>query len=382
MNTNWTTLPLKEVCLQSNDLYSKKDGWGFVNYLDTGNITENQIEQIQHFDLNLEKLPSRARKKIRQNDVVFSLVRPNKKHYGIIKTPLKNMLVSTGFSVLRGKENILDNGYLYYYLCQDKIIEQLQCIAEDNASTYPALRQSDLDNLEISLPHIDIQRKISNFLMVFDDKIYTNNKIIKTLEEISSFEYQRTTQNQLKTIQLKEFCNIQIKKEKVDNIDIESYLSTENILPYKMGTKLASSIPTYGKVTQYAKGDTLISNIRPYFQKIVFADRNGSCSNDVICFRPKDKIHSSFLYFTLWQNTFFDFMMQGSNGTKMPRGDKQHIMEYDIAIPNDKLMNQFINFADKALTSISILRNENNLLNKIRDFILPELMSGKIKLND
>ena len=248
-------------------------------------------------------------------------------------------------------------------------------------SAQPGLSVKTLQKQIVKLPSVSEQTRIADFLSSFDDKIETNNKIIKTLEEISSLIYRKIIQNPIKIIPLCEFCYIKNEKEKSENIDIETYLSTENILPYKMGTKLASSIPDYGSVTKYSKGDTLISNIRPYFQKIAFADCNGCFSNDVICFSPKTRTLCSFLYFTLWQDSFFDFMMKGSKGTKMPRGDKQHIIKYEIPIPNNESINQFINFADESLANISNLRNENKTLGQIRDLALSKLMSGEIELN-
>ena len=131
-----------------------------------------------------------------------------------------------------------------------------------------------------------------------------------------------------------EICDLINKKTKV-NDDIKNnlsttYISTENMLPNKGGISKPSSFPTTGSLTEYRKEDTLISNIRPYFKKIWFASQNGCCSNDVLVFRAKENISPDFLYYSLADDKFFEYSMKTSKGTKMPRGDKKAILDYEI----------------------------------------------------
>ena len=96
------------------------------------------------------------------------------------------------------------------------------------------------------------------------------------------------------------------------------------------GIDTATSLPT-GKVTSFYKGDTLISNIRPYFKKVWFATFNGGCSNDVICVRSKkDSYLPAYLYYALCTDKFIDTFSASSKGTKMPRGDKNALLSYEI----------------------------------------------------
>lgn len=88
-----------------------------------------------------------------------------------------------------------------------------------------------------------------------------------------------------------------------------------------------------GAVIEYKVGDILISNIRPYFQKIWRADRNGGCSADVLCIRAKENVDSKYLYYLLSQQAFFDYVMSGAKGCKMPRGDKKQIMQWPVTLP-------------------------------------------------
>ena len=114
--------------------------------------------------------------------------------------------------------------------------------------------------------------------------------------------------------------------------NIENYISTENMLPNKGGVCAPSNVPS-GTAIEYKVGDILISNIRPYFQKIWQADCNGACSADVLCIRANNKADSKYLYYLLSQQLFFDYVMSGAKGCKMPRGDKKQIMQWQISLP-------------------------------------------------
>jgi type I restriction enzyme S subunit len=126
---------------------------------------------------------------------------------------------------------------------------------------------------------------------------------------------------------LADVCNF--VKERTTEFDESNYVSTENMLPDKGGITAPSNMPD-GSVVAYSVGDVLVSNIRPYFRKIWFADRNGGCSADVLVFRAKENCDKLFLRYALSSDNFFDYATSTSKGTKMPRGDKVAIMDYDI----------------------------------------------------
>lgn len=149
---NYTYSPLTNVAVINPDTYSSKEAWEYINYLDTGSITDGLISEIQHVNTSTDKLPSRARRIISANDIVFSTVRPNQRHFGLIKKPLSNMLVSTGFAVIRSINKDVCNELLYLCLTENYFIEKMQQLAEQSASTYPAIKPSDLGFCSIPIP--------------------------------------------------------------------------------------------------------------------------------------------------------------------------------------------------------------------------------------
>lgn len=116
-----------------------------------------------------------------------------------------------------------------------------------------------------------------------------------------------------------------------NDISLPEYVTTDCILQNKKGRKIATNLPPQPcSLTRYQHGDVLIANIRPYLKKIWFADMDGGASSDVLVFRAKEGHSPSFLYAVLLQDSFFDSVMQGAKGSKMPRGDKEQILRYEM----------------------------------------------------
>ena len=178
---------------------------------------------------------------------------------------------------------------------------------------------------------------------------------------------------------LSDICCYAKEKIEVSKLDVESYFSTENMLPEKKGASIATQLPTVSKVTACHKGDTLISNIRPYFKKIVYSEMNCGCSTDVLCFSPKQPKYSSYLFCTLFEDNFFAFMVAGSKGTKMPRGDKAQIMTYPVGLPTEHEIDIFNELSQPILKQINTNHIENRYLVSLRDGLLKQLISDSTR---
>ena len=180
---------------------------------------------------------------------------------------------------------------------------------------------------------------------------------------------------------LSDICSYSRDKVAVSELNISTYFSTENMLSGKAGSTEATSLPTTPQTTACHKGDTLISNIRPYFKKIVYCENKCGCSTDVLCFTPSQPQYSAYLFSTLYSDKFFAFMVAGSKGTKMPRGDKQQIMTYPVILPSETALDEFNAIALPLIEEISSNRAENKRLILLRDALLPKLMSGEIDVS-
>lgn len=163
-SSDYELLPLAKIASINPDTYSPKEEWEYVNYLDTSNITDGCIAEIQHITPSTEKLPSRARRKIAPNDVVFSTVRPNQRHFGILSEPMPNMLSSTGFAVIRSNNPLVSNELIYLCLTENEFIEKMQQLAEQSTSTFPSIKPSDLGVCEIPCPKDNASKNFTEML--------------------------------------------------------------------------------------------------------------------------------------------------------------------------------------------------------------------------
>jgi|LakMenEpi03Aug12_release.lakeMendotaPanAssembly.Ray.scaffolds.fasta_scaffold205839_2 restriction endonuclease S subunit len=122
--------------------------------------------------------------------------------------------------------------------------------------------------------------------------------------------------------------------EKVANskLTTRNYIGNDNLLSNFQGILDSVHVPSDGSSTAVKPNDILIGNIRPYLKKIWKSNFIGGCSNDVLNFRVNNSADTLFLYYCLTNDDFISHIMSGSKGTKMPRGDKSHILKYEVPI--------------------------------------------------
>lgn len=277
----------------------------------------------------------------------------------------------------------VDSLFLYYFFCLNTTKEFVRSIAV--GATMPSINTKLLGEVEVVCPEIEEQRKIADILSKIDDKIEENQKINENLADLLQAVYQERFSDFDKAAKqgvLSDICSYSKDRVAVSKLDGSTYFSTENMLPRKAGSTEATSLPTTPQTTACHKGDTLISNIRPYFKKIVYCEDECGCSTDVLCFMPKQPRYSAYLFSTLYADKFFVFMVAGSKGTKMPRGDKQQIMTYPIVLPSEAALAEFNAIALPLIKQIYSNRAENKRLSLLRDTILPKLMAGEIDVSN
>ena len=255
-----------------------------------------------------------------------------------------------------------------------------------NQTGVPALSQplKNFKKIRLCLPSLQEQRRIASIVETINDKIENNIKINDNLADLLQTIYQGRFGNDILAVNqgvLSDICSYSTDKVAVSELNVRTYFSTENMLSGKAGSTEATSLPTTSQTTACHKGDTLISNIRPYFKKIVYCEDKCGCSTDVLCFTPSQPCYSAYLFSTLYADKFFAFMVAGSKGTKMPRGDKQQIMTYPVVLPLEEELAGFNTIASPLLEQIYSNRAENKRLSILRDTLLPKLMSGEIDVS-
>lgn len=239
-------------------------------------------------------------------------------------------------------------------------------------------------DMQLPIPHPDKQREIVKEYNTIQNRIALNQQLIQKLEETAQAIYREWFVEGIDLENLPEgwrvgkiadLCEYSSQRISINEISLDNYISTENMLQNRGGVVQANNLPTTGSVTKYENGDILISNIRPYFKKIWLANLNGGCSNDVLCFSPNNNVPPLYLYQILEKDNFFDYVMAGSKGTKMPRGDKKWIMNYETVIPSNNLLEKYSKTTQVFQNDIHIKKSENQKLTELKELLLSRLAS-------
>lgn len=167
-------------------------------------------------------------------------------------------------------------------------------------------------------------------------------------------------------MKLSEIATFVEDKISSNRISLADYVTTDSLLPNKEGKALATNLPpVICSLTHFRKGDVLVANIRPYLKKVWLADKEGGCSSDVLVFRVKEGNKSSFLYAIMLQDRFFDYAMKGAKGSKMPRGDKDQIMRYELPTFSPQEQENIGNFVISITNKLWLNRSINHNLEAI-----------------
>lgn len=391
----WRKIKLSDACVINASSYSLKEKWKFVNYLDTGNITDNRIDFIQYIDVENDKLPGRARRKVKRNSIIYSTVRPNQRHFGIIKTQPDNFLVSTGFAVIDVDVDTLDADFLYYLLMQPALIETFHAIAEQSKSAYPSIKSSDIKDLEIEIPELATQKKIVEILGNLDRKITQNTEVNKNLEVQVQALYREmfvnTTNEQRRTCRAEEYFDIAIgktppRKERqwfTTNPSDVIWISISDM--GSCGTYISRSSE---QLTQEAidkfnikvvPSNTVLLSFKLTVGRIAITYGEMTTNEAIAHFKTDKSFINEYLYCYLKD---FNYQTMGSTSSIATAVNSKIIKAMPFVIPADDEISRFHSVAGPMFEQILNNQLENDSLAEIRDALLPRLMSGELDVSN
>ena len=287
---------------------------------------------------------------------------------------------NVAFRVKDTAKNIVIPQYLWLYFCRP-VWDRLTNFLAWGSSTI-VFAWKDFLTIEIDLPSITRQREIVAEYETLTRRIRINEQMIQNLESTAQTLYRKMFVDGIDKENLPDGWRMGIlgevakyvnEKISLSKISESVYISTENMLKDKMGIVVSMNKPDEGKGTKFQIDDILISNIRPYFKKIWRASFCGASSNDVLCFRTEKDFNASMLYYTLEQDTFFDYVMAGSNGVKMPRGDKEWIMKYPIIIPSNNEIKEYQETTNCIRKQNEFFKQENSKLTELQSLLLAKM---------
>lgn len=372
-----------------------------IMYLDTGNITRNEIDNIQILNITMDKIPSRAKRKVKDKTIIYSTVRPNQEHYGFLENPSDNFIVSTGFSTIDVYDDNTDEKFIYYLLTQKHITDYLHTIGENSVSSYPSINPDDIANLKFAVPDLKTQQSIAAVLSALDKKIALNKQINARLEQMAKTLYDywfvqfdfpdangkpykssggemvfdETLKRKIpKGWEVKSLGEIATLKAGGDKPELISRFQTQEYkFPiYSNGLNdnalygyCKKAIITEPSITISARGTIGFTKIRNHsFTPII----------RLISVTPKNSQFIKFLELFLSQTSF------ENAGSVQKQLTIPQIENIKILTPNIKLINKFSDITTLSVGLIESNEKQNHQLTQLRDFLLPMLMNGQVSV--
>ncbi|WP_308028737.1 restriction endonuclease subunit S [Neisseria lactamica] len=381
--------------INANSL-TQKDMFQEIMYLDTGNITRNEIDNIQILNITMDKIPSRAKRKVKDKTIIYSTVRPNQEHYGFLENPSDNFIVSTGFSTIDVYDDNTDEKFIYYLLTQKHVTDYLHTIGENSVSSYPSINPDDIENLKFTVPDLKTQQSIAAVLSALDKKIALNKQINARLEEMAKTLYdywfvqfdfpdanskpykssggemvfdetlKREIPKGWKPFKLSELVTLSTGKEDAN------FATEQGIYPFFTCSEKILKCDVYSFDTQ-----AILLAGNGTFSVKRFTGRFNAYQRTYVL-EPKSKNLYPIVYFVIIDNVIkFTSGSRGSIIKFITRGDIEHI---DVVLPNDIENMRFSEVLYTYLLQAELLEKQNYQLTQLRDFLLPMLMNGQVSV--
>ena len=298
-------------------------------------------------------------------------------HYGIIKGPVDNLLVSTGFTVIDVDTNKAIPEFIYYLLTQNNITEQLQAIAEQSVSTYPSIKSSDIEDLEFKLPNFIIQNKIVSILDTIDSKICQNEKINNNLEQQVSVLYQSWFEDFEITNGI---CPENWSHQELSTI---ADIASGKRPPVKSDTcngktpiSIVGAASVMGFTSEANHTDKILVTGRVGTHGVIqrFNTPCWTSDNTLVITSPYYEFTNQILH-----TIDYSSMNRGSTQPLITQGDMKKVV---VLVPDEDTLAKFEEFAGSLMAKWEANNNENVKLASLRDTLLPKLMSGELDVSD
>ena len=378
---------IKNVLTSVSESFNYKDKTKVI-FLNTGDILEGKF---LHSNLsNVKTLPGQAKKSIKHNDILYSEIRPINKHFALVNfEETNNYVVSTKLMVLRNISESYNTKFIYQYLTSDKVIYDLQTMAESRSGTFPQITYEQLSTINLPDISLDEQQHIVNILGSIDNKIENLELITKKLQLEIKFNFIKEYNNLMseKVIALEELVSETIpgdwgKDSLEGNYTTEVTCVRGADLPDLKNCNIdnaptrfiinknyiSKKLQEYDFIVEMSGGSPTQSTGRTAFIPKDFENisNNLICTNFCKAIRCKNKENAIYCYllFDMWYDSglFFNYEI-GTTGLKNFNLDA--VLGLDIKHPTDEFLynisNKFDLFYNKVIKNSQKIKKLNAL---------------------
>lgn len=381
-------MPVGEVCSSISDTYREKKN--MVTLINTSDVLEGRV--LNHERVPNSNLKGQFKKTFQRDDILYSEIRPQNRRFAYVDFSPIDYIASTKLMVIRAKKDVVSPKYLYYFLKNSSTVAELQLLAETRSGTFPQITFSEVANLTIPVPSLAVQEVIVQTMQCLEDKITCNEQINDNLEQQAQAIYHErfetvspndlpsdwriVTLGEVATISNKSFNPLKEPEILLEHYSIPAF--DEARFPV---FELSTSIKSNKFIIDASC--FMISKLNPTTKRVwkpYCLTGNAVCSTEFIVYKAKDKTITDFLYSVIDSNSFSDFMcshVTGSTGSRQ-RATPSDTLSYELILPSGDELAEFQSLVSPMYAQIRINAIENDRLKRLRDSLLPKLMSGEI----
>lgn len=370
---------------------------GSIQYIDIASVNCGQLDGYTEYDI--ADAPGRARRIIKDNDIIYSTVRPNLRAYYYVKNCPDNAICSTGFAVLRAKENV-DSRFIYSLVTENSFVNYLSLVAKGSA--YPAVDTADFKKAKVTVPDLQTQKRIAEILSAYDDLIENNNRRIALLEKAAQELYKEwfvrfrfpgyenaKFENGLpegwERLRFRDIAEIG-RGSSPRPISDQRYFENGSIPWIKIADATSSKIYIHSTKEYVNNYGASFSRKLPIGSLILAA--SGTLGFPMFL-AVEGCIHDGWLYFSNFEKNFSKYIYyvlmdlrevfnNVSYGAAIQNINTEIVRKSNIIAPDDDILSKFTCYIEEIHNEIISLQKKNQNLAKQRDLLLPRLMSGKL----
>ena len=384
-------MPVGEVCSSISDTYREKKN--MVTLINTSDVLEGRV--LNHERVPNSNLKGQFKKTFQRDDILYSEIRPQNRRFAYVDFSPIDYIASTKLMVIRAKKDVVSPKYLYYFLKNSSTVAELQLLAETRSGTFPQITFSEVANLTIPVPSLAVQEVIVQTMQCLEDKITCNEQINDNLEQQAQAIYHErfetvspndlpsdwriVTLGEVATISNKSFNPLKEPEILLEHYSIPAF--DEARFPV---FELSTSIKSNKFIIDASC--FMISKLNPTTKRVwkpYCLTGNAACSTEFIVYKAKDQSITDFLYSVIDSGSFSDFMcshVTGSTGSRQ-RTTPSDTLSYELILPSEDELAEFQSLVSPMYAQMRINAIENDKLKRLRDSLLPKLMSGEIDVS-
>ena len=398
----WSVVGLGDVTEKTKQKDPRKTPELRFKYVDVSSISRDALKIAECKLCRGNDAPSRAKKLVKKNDVIFATVRPTLKRLTLIDEEFDGEICSTAFCVLRAMENILSPAYLFYAIQTNAFMDELEKI--QRGASYPAVTDSDIKNQKIPLPPLPEQHRIAAVLSAVQDAKEKTGAVIAAAKSLKKslmrhlFTYGPVPAGAAESVPLTETeiglvpegwdvvrlgDVAETRKETVDPRNSKSkYVGLEHINPGECSLKrFGYSDDVRSAKSKFYLGDILYGKLRPYLDKCVLVDFEGICSTDIIVVKTNNNASNTFLSYFLHTDEFREYAAKTMTGVNHPRTSWRALSQFLIPLPPLPTQQKIASILSTVDQKIEAEENKKKALDELFRSLLHNLMTGKIRVN-